>query len=611
MKIYFRILAYAKPIRRLVPFYFLAVILAIVFGLLNFSLLIPLLEVLFSQTDAAQPASVLQKPNFYWSLVYLKDLFQYYFMDVIATQGKVNALYFVCVVIIISVLLTNIFRYLAEIIVAEARTKIVYNLRMQLFINTSQLHLGYFASRRKGDITARIINDVQEVEHAIVDILRVFFKEPATIIGFFTVMYYMSSKLTILSLAFLPIAGLIIANIVGRLRKSASQTQASLASLVHILQETLSGMRITKAFAARSYVINKFKQENNQYAYSSLSMELKKSLSPPMSEFLGVTVVALILAYGGRQVLMHQTELAASTFITYIILFSQALIPIKSISKSLSHIQRGRVAGERIFELIDTPSDIPNKPNATQITNFEKEVCFEHVSFSYEQKRTIRNLHLTISKGKTIALVGPSGGGKSTIVDLLARFYEVTDGDIKIDGISLRDCDIYSLRKLMGIVTQETMLLHDTVYNNIAFGRPEATEEAIIAAAKIAHAHEFIMELPQGYQTVIGERGNKLSGGQAQRLSIARAVLTNPPILILDEATSALDSASELLVQEALDQYMKGRTAIVISHRLSTIRHADEILVVDKGEVMERGTHEELMEKKGLYKTLSNLQATS
>ena len=376
------------------------------------------------------------------------------------------------------------------------------------------------------------------------------------------------------------------------------------------MQETLGGMRIIKAFAARTYIINKFKQENNQYAHSNLSMELKKSLSPPMSEFLGVSVVALVLAYGGKQVLMQQTELAASTFITYIILFSQALIPIKSISKSLSNIQRGRVAGERIFELIDTPSDIPNKLDAIQITSFEKEIRFENVSFSYEKKRTIKHLDITITKGKTIALVGPSGGGKSTIVDLLARFYEVTEGDIKIDGISLRDYDIYALRKLMGIVTQETMLLHDTVYNNIAFGRPEATKEAIIAAAKIAHAHEFIMELPQGYQTVIGERGNKLSGGQAQRLSIARAVLGNPPILILDEATSALDSASEQLVQKALDQFMQDRTAIIISHRLSTIRHADEILVIDKGEVVEKGTHEALMENKGLYKTLSKLQAT-
>lgn len=610
MKICLRILAYAKPIRKLVPFYVLSIIMAIVFGLINFSLLIPLLEVLFSQTDAGQTLDTITKPEFYFSLIYLKDLFRYYFVNVIATQGKVYALYFVCIVIVISVLLANIFRYLAEIIVAEVRTKIVYNLRTKLFTNTSQLHLGYFTSKRKGDIIARLTSDIQEVEHAIVDTLRVFFKEPATIIGFFTVMYYISSKFTLFSLVFLPIAGFIIAQIVNKLRKSASQTQVSLASLVHILQETLSGMRIIKAFAARPYILKKFRQENEQYAQANLSMELKKSLAPPMSEFLGVSIVALILAYGGKQVLTHQTELAASTFITYIIIFSQALIPIKSISKSLSNIQRGLAAGKRIFELMDTHSDIVNKPDGIKIKTFEKSICFKNVSFSYETKPVIKNFDLTIQKGTSIALVGPSGGGKSTIADLLARLYDVSEGDIEIDGISVKEYDIYALRKLMGIVTQENILLHDTVYNNIAFGRPEATEEAIIAAAKIANAHDFIIELPQGYQTIIGERGNKLSGGQAQRLSIARAVLGNPPILILDEATSALDSASERQVQEALNEFMQHRTAIIIAHRLSTIRHAHEIIVVEEGQIVERGTHEELMQKEGIYKTLSQMQDT-
>jgi subfamily B ATP-binding cassette protein MsbA len=610
MKICLRILTYAKSIRKIVPFYFLAVILTIIFGLINFSLLIPLLEVLFSQTDATQALEVLKKPSFYFGLVYLKDLFRYYFLNVIATQGKVNALYFVCIIIIISVLLTNIFRYLAEIIVAEVRTKIVYNLRTELFARTSQLHLGYFTNKRKGDIIARLTSDIQEVEHAIVDTLRVFFKEPATIIGFFTVMYYISSKFTLFSLIFLPIVGIIIAQIVNRLRKSASKTQTSLAALIHILQETLSGMRIIKAFAARPYILKKFRQENGEYAHANLTMEMKKSLAPPMSEFLGVSIVALILGYGGKQVLTHQTELAASTFITYIIIFSQALIPIKSISKSLSNIQRGLAAGKRIFELIDTRSDIYNKPDAIQVKSFENNICFKNVNFSYETKPIIKNINFTIQKGKTIALVGPSGGGKSTIVDLLARFYEVSAGEITLDGIPLQEYDIYALRRLMGIVTQENILLHDTVYNNIAFGRPEATEESIIAAANIANAHDFIMELSQGYQTVIGERGNKLSGGQAQRLSIARAVLSNPPILILDEATSSLDSASERLVQEALNQFMQNRTAVIIAHRLSTIRHADEIIVIEEGEIVERGTHEALMRQEGLYRTLSKMQDT-
>lgn len=609
MKIYLRILTYAQPIRRLVPFYFLAIILTVVFGLINFSLLIPLLEILFSSGDVNQAISFIEKPTFYWSIVYLKDLFQYYFMYVIATQGRVNALYFVCFVIMISILLTNICRYLAEIVVAEVRTKIVYNLRMKLFENVSQLHLAYFINHPQGNIISKIITDVQEIEHVILDLLRVLFKEPATITGFFVVMYYISSKLTILSLFFLPLAGLIIAYIVGKLRENAVHTQASIGRLVNILQETLSGMRIIKAFVARPYILNKFEQENRQYAQANLLMEVRKSLAPPMSEFLGVGVVTFLIAYEGAKILMGQADLTASTFITYIILFSQALVPIKSISKSFSNIQRGRVAGERIFELIDTPSEIINQPAALPKHSFEKEICFRDVNFFYQAKKTLKNINFTIKKGMKIAIVGPSGGGKSTIVNLLARFYDATTGSIYMDGIPVKEYDIYALRKLMGIVTQETILLHDTVYNNIAFGRPEANEATVIEAAKKAHAHQFIMELPQKYQTVVGERGNKLSGGQAQRLGIARAVLGNPPILILDEATSDLDSASEQLVQEALDQYMKDITAIIISHRLNTIRHVDTIMVIDKGEIVQMGTHEALMEEEGLYKTLTNIQA--
>jgi subfamily B ATP-binding cassette protein MsbA len=610
MKTFFRILSYAKPVRRLIPFYCLATVSAIAFGLVNFSLLIPLLEVLFSQTDVTETVTTLQKPELYFSLAYFKDLFHYYFMYVIATQGRLIALYFVCAIIVLSVLITNLCRYLADIIIAEVRTQVIYHLRLDLFDKTSQLDLAYFTDKRKGDIIARLTSDVQEVEHAIIDTLRVFFKEPVTILAFFIVMYYISSKLTLFTILFLPIAGAVIAEIVRRLRKSATETQESLGRIVNIVEETLSGMRIIKAFVARPYVVNKFKQENKDYASANLAMELKKSLAPPMSEFLGVTVVAFILIYGGKIVITQQSELAASTFITYIIIFSQSLIPIKSISKSLSHIQRGVAAGKRIFALMDTPSAISDQPNAIQIPYFQSSIQFNQVSFSYDHIPILKGIDLTIGKGKTVALVGPSGGGKSTLVNLLARFYEQTSGEIQIDGISIKNYQIESLRKLMGIVTQETILFHDTVFNNIAFGRPEATEQAVIAAARIANAHDFIQNLPQGYETIIGERGSRLSGGQAQRIGIARAILNNPPILILDEATSSLDSASERLVQEALNDFMQDRTAIIIAHRLSTIKHADEILVIEDGKIVERGTHEALMQQEGLYKQLSQMQAT-
>ena len=608
MKIYLRILTYAQPIRRLVPFYFLAIILTAFFGVINFSMLIPLLDILFSSADITEAMSLIEKPTFFLRVKYLKDLFQYYFMYVIATEGRVKALYFVCFLMLISVLLTNIFRYLSEIIVAEVRTKIVYNLRIKLFENVSQLHLAYFIDHPQGHIISRITSDVQEIEHVIVDLLRVLFREPIIITSFFLVMYHISSKLTICSLVFLPLAGLIIAYIVGKLREDAAQTQASIARLVSILQETLSGMRIIKAFVARPYIINKFKQENREYAQANLLMEVRKGLAPAMSEFLGVGVVTLLIAYEGSKILIGQTDLKASSFLTYIICFSQALVPIKSISRSFTSIQRCRVAGQRIFGLIDTPSEITNQPTTLPIRSFEKEICFKNVDFFYQTKQTLRNINLTIRKGMKVAIIGPSGGGKSTILNLLARFYDPTAGEITIDGIPLKTCDIYALRKLIGMVTQENILLHDTVYNNIAFGRPEANPESVIAAAKTAHAHEFIMELPQQYQTIIGERGNKLSGGQAQRLGIARAVLGNPPILVLDEATSDLDSASELFVQEALEQYMQEITAIIISHRLSTIRHADEILVIDQGEIIERGTHEALVAHGGLYTQLTNIQ---
>ena len=607
MKTYLRILAYAGPIQRLFLFYCLTTLLAIFFGLVNLSLLIPLLEVLFSQTDSGGTLAAIPKPGFSISLAHLKELFSYYFVNIIATYGRMSALYFVCIIMIISVLLTNLFKYLAEIIAAELRINVIHHLRKELFDKISRLHMGYFTNQHKGDIMAKVMSNVQEVEYAMNYAFRVFFKEPATIIGFFIVLFYISPQLTWLALLSLPIVGGGITAIVRRLLKRAVQGQASLSRLMSILEEAMGGMRTIKSFAVRPYILGKFEQENATYAKLNLSILLKNSLVPLLSEFLGVLVMALLLAYGGRMVFLNESAFTASTLITYIIIFSQALVPVKSISKSLSHIQRGLAAGRQVFSLADIQPAIVNKPGARTIKSLQQAITFKEVHFSYDCKPIIRHLNLTVEPGKKIALVGPSGGGKSTIISLLNRLHDVTQGIIQIDGLPLQDYDIQSLRKLIGVITQDTMLFHDTVFNNIALGRPEASELAVIEAARIAHAHEFIKALPQGYQTVLGAGGSKLSSGQGQQLGIARAVLSQPSVLVLDEATSSLDSASAKLVQEALDRLMQEKTLVVIAHQLSTICNADEIFVIDAGEVVEHGTHEVLMQKEGLYKRLSML----
>ena len=607
MKTYLRILAYAGPLKRLLVFYFLTTIVAIFFSLVNLSLLIPLLEVLFSQTDISDILATVPQPTFSLGLAYLQELFNYHFINIIAAHGHVSALYFVCMIMIISVSLANLFKYLAEIITAELRINVVHNLRKELFDKVSRLHVGYFTNQHKGDIMARLMSDVQEVEHAMDYTFRALLKEPITILGFFIVLFYMTPQLTWLALFSLPIVGGGITEIVRRLLKRATQSQASLGRLMSIIEEAMGGMRIIKAFAVRPYILAKFKQENKSYAKLNFSMGLKNSLLPLLSEFLGVLVMSLLLAYGGKMVLLNKVTLTASTFITYIIIFSQALVPVKSISKSLSKIQRGLAAGKRIFALTDTTPAIVNQPDARVIKSLQQAITFKEVGFAYGYKPIVKHLNLTLEPGKKIALVGPSGSGKSTIISLLNRFYDVTQGVIQIDGLPLQAYDLPSLRQLMGVVTQEPMLFHDTVFNNIALGRPEASELAVIEAARIAHAHDFIRALPQGYQTVIGERGSKLSSGQGQQLGIARAVLGKPCILIMDEATSALDSALAKLVQEAIDELMQDKTLLVVAHRLNTIRDADEIFVIDAGEVVEHGTHEVLMLQAGLYKRLSML----
>jgi len=609
MKTYLRILSFAKPYRRYIPQYLVYASLSILFGLLNLTLLIPLFEVLFNKVDETALVEMQNAPDFSLSADYVIKTFNYYFLSIVKTRGKVGALAFVCGIIVLSVFLSNLFRYVSGLTLAKIRASTIQKLRMRIFNQVSRLHLGYFSNERKGDIMSRMTNDVQEVENSVVNSLKVAFRDPATIIGYFAVLLLMSPQLTVFVLLVLVLSGVIISQINKRLKKKATESQESLGRIVGILDEVLSGMRIVKAFNARQLVENTFEKEVNHYARTNVAMARKQELASPTSEFLGVTVVAGILLFGGILVLNNDSSLSASEFITYIIIFSQMLNPARSITNSISSIQRGLASGERIFRVIDTERQIVEKNDALPLPDFEREIRFENISFAYEDELVLQDINLTLKKGKTIALVGPSGGGKSTLADLLPRFYDPTEGTIYLDDVALDTYQITSLRQHMGIVTQESILFNDTIFNNITFGKPDATEEEVTKAAKIANAHDFIMETPQQYQTEVGERGSKLSGGQRQRISIARAVLKNPAILILDEATSALDSESERLVQEALAHLMQNRTSLVIAHRLSTIQHADEIVVVQQGKIVERGNHLELVEKNGLYRKLTQMQA--
>lgn len=609
MNTYLRILSYARPYRRYFPIYVLYTLLAIIFGLMNFTLLKPLFDVIFEQAPQADMSKYLSKPDFAFTVDYFLTLFNYYFHQISETYGKFGTLVYVCIIIVISVFLANLFTYLSGVVLAKVRAEVIKKMRMSIFEQVSRMHIGYFSNERKGDLMSKMTNDIQEVENSVVQSLRVVFKEPVTIILYFAVLFFMSFKLTLFTIMVIPVSGAIIGGITRRLKKTAIESQESLGRVVNILDETIGGMRVIKAFGAQKYVRSKFDSETDFYSDVNISMAKKNELASPISQFMGVSVVAGILVYGGSLVLNNNSDLSASDFITYIIIFTQVLNPAKEISRAASSIQRGLASADRIFKVVDTPSEIQNAENPVIIDTFKDAVQFHHVSFSYEKEKVLDNISFTLQKGKTIALVGPSGGGKSTIADLVPRFYDPTEGKVTLDGVDLKTIEINSLIKQMGIVTQESILFNDSVFNNIAFGLEGISEEKVIEAAKIANAHEFIIDLENGYQTSIGERGSKLSGGQRQRLSIARAVLKNPPILILDEATSALDSQSEKLVQEALTNLMANRTTLVIAHRLSTIQHADEILVIKKGQIVQRGTHQQLMLEEGLYRKLSTMQS--
>jgi len=599
---------YANRLPRRLAFFFLYSILGIIFGALNIILVIPMLRVLFDRTTGAVIPEI---PDFELSIKYIETIFNHFFLTIIRDNGKLNALLFVCALIVICVLFANLFRYLERVIATKLRVDLVKNMRMAIFSNVTRLHIGYFNNERKGDLISRFTNDVQEVEGSVMNSLKAVLKEPVVIIVYFALLFTISVKLTLFTLLVLPITGGALAEIIRRLKRQATASQESLGRIVNILDETFSGMRVINAFNARNFILSRMEDESAYYRKINKSMSYKNELASPVSEILGVAIIAGIIFFGGQLVLSDESSLSPESFLGFLAIFAQIIQPAKSFSNGITSLQKGTASAKRIFSVIDYQPAIHDKIDAIRLEKFEDSIEFKNVSFAYDADHILKNINLKVNKGKTVALVGASGGGKSTLADLVPRFYDPTEGDVCIDGVSLKDYQIESLRKHLGVVTQESILFNDTIFNNIAFGMPDINEEKVIQAAKIANAHDFIMQTDNGYQTKIGERGSKLSGGQRQRLSIARAVLKNPPILILDEATSALDSESERLVQDALFNLMKNRTSIVIAHRLSTIQYADEIVVIQDGRIAERGSHDQLSAQNGLYRKLVDIQKTA
>ncbi len=613
MRVIWRLMSFMRPFRSFVPIYILASVLAIIFSTINFALLAPILKILFLDETPQKIDAVV--PVFSWSFDYFASLFNYNFSKIIVEEGKMEALYFVCKVLITTVFLSNLFRYLALFIVNTIRLKATARLQNALFKNVLSLNIGYFSQERKGDLMSRFSNDAREVEFSVYNQFKALIRAPLTFIIYFILLVYWSWELTLFAFIFLPISGGTIAIISRTLRKSSNISQTVLGDMLSMLDELLSGVKIVSAFNAQNFILSRFAKLNERYRSSRTSHDNKGDLSAPISEFLGVITIAVILLYGGNMVLTNQ--ISAEIFIAYIAVFSQIIPPIKDISTLIASMQRGIISGGRVFEILDIQTSIKDLPNAKKLNQFVDKIEIKDLHFWYKttkaeeettEKKVVDGINLTINKGEIVALVGISGGGKSTLADLVARFYDPQEGDILLDGISLREYTLHSLRSHMGIVTQEAILFNDTIFNNIAFGIETATQEDVEKAAKIANAHDFIIKSENGYQTNIGDRGSKLSGGQRQRISIARAILKNPAILILDEATSALDSESEQLVQEALYKLMEGRTTLVIAHRLSTIQHADKIVVINDGKIIETGTHQNLIEEQGAYSKLVEMQ---
>ncbi len=602
-----KILRYAKPYSKYAWLNVLFNILYAIFNVLSVLAFIPVLGILFGKDER-----VTTKPEFTGVkgiYDYVQNSLSYYVTQMMETGGIEKALLFICVISFAMFFFKNLFRYLALYVLAFLRNGVVKDLRDGLYHKILELPISYYSEKKKGDTIARMTSDVQEVENSFLNSLEAIVREPLTIAFTLISMFAISTKLTLFAFILLPVSGIIISSISKKLKAKSLLAQQETGNFLSFIEETLGGLKVIKSFTAENKFDQKFQESTGKFEKLMNSVLQRKSLASPMSEFLGSATIILILWYGGKLVLSGQDEMKPQEFLGYIGLFYLILNPAKAISKAFFSIQKGNASAERIMQILETENSIKDKPNAIDKKTLEENIEIKNISFKYKDEYILNDFSLDVPKGKTVALVGQSGSGKSTLANLIPRFYDVNQGEINIDNINIKDIKKESLRDLIGLVTQESILFHDTVKNNITLGVENATDEEIITAAKIANAHEFIKDLPQGYDTNIGDSGGTLSGGQRQRLSIARAVLKNPPIMILDEATSALDTESEQLVQKALEKMMENRTSVVIAHRLSTIQKADMIVVLQKGKIVEQGTHEDLLNKKDFYHKLVNMQS--
>ncbi len=606
MKYFRKILGFARPYKQYALLNILANVFYALFGTLAFVSLMPMLKVLFDNSE-----KVLTPPV--WEGIgnagdYFESSMNFFITQKIEASGELYALMFMIAIVISTFLMKNLFGYLAMFFITYLRNGVLKDLRNAVYEKTVALPVSFYSEKRKGDTIARISADVLEIQHSFLSILELIVREPLMILFTIIAMLLLSTKLTLFVFIFIPVSGFIISRIGKSLKKRSTRVQREQGYFLSILEETLGGLKIIKGFNAERIFNSKFQESTGRfYKYSNALMH-RQNLASPVSEFLGIVVIAILLWFGGSMVLVEKS-LAPEAFIVYMGLAYNILTPAKAISKASYGVKKGNAAAERVLEVLETESSIQDAPDALVKESFDQEINLNAISFKYEEEWVLRDFSLSVPKGHTVALVGQSGSGKSTIANLLTRFYDVNEGNIAIDGSDIRNITLSSLRGLMGLVTQDSILFNDSVLGNMRIAKEDATEEEVIEALKVANAWEFVKDLPDGIRTNIGDSGNKLSGGQKQRLSIARAVLKNPPIMILDEATSALDTESERLVQSALENMMKNRTSVVIAHRLSTIQNADTIVVMSKGKIVEQGRHQELMDKKGTYYSLVEMQS--